>query len=195
MSTIPDPFPLQTRDGLTPYRCGDNRYFVMRTRSGGEISRPFGGFGRAGGHRSGEKLVTLAPLDGRDPRALHVGRAMETTGFAAGAAPPVGAIFLRLVAAVLAAHGRRSGQPGPMAWTQLPKAWKEQGRNSFQVLWSEGRLPSPSSLSFLAKTEGKGRRVTECATCGSCLPLLPPSCAAFVLTSMVRQIWDSVLAP
>lgn len=55
--------------------------------------------------RNGEWLrAAVTAFGDGNPSALDVGRAREATAFAAGAAASVGAVFLGLVAAVLAAH-------------------------------------------------------------------------------------------
>ncbi|XP_020113328.1 uncharacterized protein LOC109727583 [Ananas comosus] len=75
-----------------------------------------GGRGGAAGAEAGGggELLALAAAGGGDPRALDVGRAVEAAALAARPAAPVGAVLLRLVAAILAGR-RRPCQPDPRA--------------------------------------------------------------------------------
>lgn len=84
--------------------------------TGGRPSRP--------SNRSGSGELPLPPPRGGNPRALHMGCAVEPPALAACPAPPVAAILLRLVPAILtrsspSAHPHRSN-PAPTAKNVRP---------------------------------------------------------------------------
>jgi hypothetical protein len=89
----------------------------MRGRCGlrADESRFLGAGGsprRAGGGRTRRAHeLTFPPPSRRHPRALHVSGAIKTAALAASPAPPVAAIFLGLVPAVLT-RGRTRGRGG-----------------------------------------------------------------------------------
>jgi len=85
-----------------------------------------GGGGRCGA-RGGELLAFTAARGG-DPGALDVRGAVEAAALAAGAAPVVAAVLLRLVAAVLARGGAGAG--GPSAGVQHREGLLEVGEGA-----------------------------------------------------------------
>lgn len=77
----------------------------------GDKAGLLGGGGGGGGARgSGGGELALATAGGRNPRALHVCRALEPPALAASPAAAVTAIFLSLVAAVLTRGRANAGR-------------------------------------------------------------------------------------
>lgn len=71
---------------------------------------PGGGATGASDRRSGcSHELALSPACGGDPCALNMGRAIETSTFAASPTPSIGTIFLGLVSAILARSSPTTG--------------------------------------------------------------------------------------
>lgn len=89
--------------------------------------------------------LPLSPPSCRDPCALHVSGTVEPPAFAARPAPPVRAVFLRLIPTILTRHCRGPGGSGragihnvisySAAATTLNQVGPAETRSS-QIMWS-----------------------------------------------------------
>ncbi|GAB2282795.1 hypothetical protein Dimus_017330 [Dionaea muscipula] len=85
-------------------------------------------------------LLPLPALGGGDPGALDVGGALEPAALAAGPAPHVNAVLLRLVPAVLAAHPSSTAACcRPHHHSAVPSAAGGPGRRVWVMLRSRRR--------------------------------------------------------